>query len=104
MSSNNERPEWAAKLEDLRESLGLSQAALAKKLNVSPMAPSRWERAINRPSTAIYLKLGKMAGHPRCWYFWGEAGLTKEDLVQAVPDLARYFKAVIAFNLLLFPW
>lgn len=77
----NGRPEWAKKIEEMRERLGLSQAALAKKLNVSPMAPSRWERGINRPPSSIFLRLGKMIGHPLCWYFWGEAGLSKEDLM-----------------------
>lgn len=77
----NGRPEWAKKIEEMRERLGLSQAAMAKKLNVSAMAPSRWERGINRPPSSIFLRMGKMIGHPLCWYFWGEAGLTKEDLL-----------------------
>ncbi|HUR36405.1 MAG TPA: helix-turn-helix transcriptional regulator, partial [Terriglobales bacterium] len=77
----NGRPEWAKKIEEMRETLGLSQAALAKTLNVSPMAPSRWERGINRPPSSIFLRLGKLVGHPFCWYFWQEAGLSKEDLV-----------------------
>lgn len=77
----NGRPEWAKKIEEMRESLGLSQAALAKTLNVSPMAPSRWERGINRPPSSIFLRLGKLIGHPLCWYFWQEAGLSKDDLV-----------------------
>lgn len=77
----NGRPEWAKKIEEMRESLGLSQAALAKTLNVSPMAPSRWERGINRPPSSIFLRLGKLVGHPLCWYFWGQAGLSKEDLI-----------------------
>lgn len=77
----NGRPEWAKKIEELRETLGLSQAALAKTLNVSPMAPSRWERGINRPPSAIFLRLGKLIGHPFCWYFWQQAGLSKEDLI-----------------------
>lgn len=77
----NGRPEWAKKIEEMRETLGLSQAALAKTLNVSPMAPSRWERGINRPPSSIFLRLGKLIGHPLCWYFWQEAGLSKEDLI-----------------------
>jgi transcriptional regulator with XRE-family HTH domain len=77
----NGRPEWAKKIEEMRESLGLSQAALAKSLNVSPMAPSRWERGINRPPSSIFLRLGKLIGHPFCWYFWQEAGLSKHDLI-----------------------
>lgn len=78
----NGRPDWAKKIEEMRESLGLSQAALAKTLCVSAMAPSRWERGINRPPSSIFLRLGKLIGHPYCWYFWQEAGLSKEDLIR----------------------
>ncbi|HUQ50016.1 MAG TPA: XRE family transcriptional regulator [Terriglobales bacterium] len=74
------RPDWAKKIEEMRERLDLSQAALAKKLNVSAMAPSRWERGINRPPSSVFLRLGKLIGHPLCWYFWEQAGLSKEDV------------------------
>lgn len=74
------RPEWADRLEGLRESLGLSQAALAKKLNVSPMAPSRWERGVHEPPAGVFVELGKLAGKGGCWYFWEQAGLTRRDV------------------------
>ncbi len=74
------RPEWADRLEGLRENLGLSQAALAKKLNVSAMAPSRWERGVHEPPAAVFLELGKLAGKRDCWYFWERAGITRKDL------------------------
>jgi SOS-response transcriptional repressor LexA len=74
------RPEWADRLEGLRESLGMSQAALAKKLNVSAMAPSRWERGVHEPPAAVLLQLGKLAGKRGCWYFWERAGLTRRDV------------------------
>lgn len=75
------RPEWADKLERLRDTLGISQAGLAKRLHVSAMAPSRWERGINEPPAEIYIQLGKMVGEPACWYFWEKAGLKKADLL-----------------------
>jgi SOS-response transcriptional repressor LexA len=74
------RPEWASRLEGLRETLGLSQAALAKKLNVSAMAPSRWERGVHEPPADVFLELGKLAGKRGCWYFWERAGLTRRDV------------------------
>ena len=74
------RPEWADRLESLREGLGLSQAALAKKLNVSAMAPSRWERGVHEPPADVFLQLGKLAGKRECWYFWERAGLTRRDV------------------------
>jgi DNA-binding XRE family transcriptional regulator len=78
------KPEWAERITKFREGQGLSQAALAKRLNVSPMAPSRWERGINEPSSEIYMQLGKMAGNPDCWYFWQRGGLSREDIDNVV--------------------
>jgi SOS-response transcriptional repressor LexA len=77
------RPEWADRLERLRATLGISQAGLAKRLHVSAMAPSRWERGINEPPAEIYIQLGKMVGEPACWYFWEKAGLKKSDVLAA---------------------
>ena len=79
------KPEWAERITKFREGQKLSQAGLAKKLNVSPMAPSRWERGINEPSSEIYMQLGKMAGNPDCWYFWQRGGLSREDIDSVVP-------------------
>jgi len=78
------KPEWAERITKFRESQRLSQASLAKRLNVSPMAPSRWERGINEPSSEIYMQLGKMAGDPDCWYFWQRGGLSREDIDNVV--------------------
>jgi SOS-response transcriptional repressor LexA len=78
------KTEWAERITKFREGQGLSQAALAKRLNVSPMAPSRWERGINEPSSEIYMQLGKMAGNPDCWYFWQRGGLSREDIDHVV--------------------
>ena len=83
-SSEFVKPEWAERITRLREIQKLSQAALAKRLNVSPMAPSRWERGINEPSSEIYMQLGKMAGDPDCWYFWQRGGLSREDISNVV--------------------
>lgn len=79
--STKARPEWADRLERLRQTLGISQAGLAKRLHVSAMAPSRWERGINEPPAEIYIELGKMVGEPACWYFWEKAGLRKADVL-----------------------
>src|SRR5689334_842220 len=78
------KPEWAERITRFRESQGLSQASLAKRLNVSPMAPSRWERGINEPSSEIYMQLGKMAGNPDCWYFWQRGGISRADIDNVV--------------------
>jgi transcriptional regulator with XRE-family HTH domain len=74
------RPEWAEKIQRLRDRMRLSQTELARALGVSAMAISRWERAVNEPPAEGYIRLGKLAGDPDCWFFWQRAGLTKADL------------------------
>jgi DNA-binding transcriptional regulator YiaG len=74
------RPEWAERILKLRVQLGLSQTEFARRLDVSAMAISRWERAINEPPAEAYIVLGKMAGDHECWFFWQRAGLSKADL------------------------
>lgn len=78
------RPEWAVQIERLRQRLRLNQAGLARLLNVSPMAVSRWERAVNEPEASYYIHMGTLAGDPDCWYFWQRAGLPASDLKRAL--------------------
>jgi transcriptional regulator with XRE-family HTH domain len=105
------RPEWAVQIERLRERLHLNQAGLARLLNVSPMAVSRWERAVNEPEAAFYIHMGTLAGDPDCWYFWQRAGLPASDLKRAlrksktakaaqttVADLEHYAVPVVALT------
>lgn len=73
-------PEWARKIQALRQKLGLSQTTFAELLQVSAMAVSRWERGINEPPGEAYIALGKLAGSPDCWFFWERTGLKKSDL------------------------
>jgi SOS-response transcriptional repressor LexA len=51
------------------------------------MAVSRWERGISEPPSHTYIELGNIAGDPLCWYFWGRAGLSREDLLRVAPRL-----------------
>jgi transcriptional regulator with XRE-family HTH domain len=88
MGKRTTRPEWAERLEHFRKDLGWSQAALARKLNVSPMATSRWERGVNQPTAAIYIRLGKLAHNSDRWYFWEKAGLTRGD-IQPEPKISH---------------
>ena len=76
---SNGRPDWAARIERLRDRLQFSQTELARKLHVSAMAISRWERGVNEPPSHSYIALGKLAGIDGCWYFWERAGITKAD-------------------------
>jgi DNA-binding XRE family transcriptional regulator len=78
-------PEWSRQVKAFRQSLKLSQAELGKQVGASTMAVSRWERGILEVPSNIYIKLGNMAGDPRCWYFWGRAGLCSEDVMRVLP-------------------
>ncbi|MGI9100806.1 MAG: helix-turn-helix domain-containing protein [Terriglobales bacterium] len=78
------RPEWAVRIEKLRDKLQLSQTDFARKLDVSAMAVSRWERGINEPPANCYIILGKLAGSDGCWFFWERAGITKTDVRRAL--------------------
>jgi phage repressor protein C with HTH and peptisase S24 domain len=81
--------DWAEKLASMRRHLSLSQAAFGKRVGVSAMAVSRWERGTAEPSGSVYIKLGNLAGDPQCWYFWRRAGLTTEDVMRVLPDANR---------------
>ena len=69
----------------VRASLNLSQSQFARRLGASAMAVSRWERGIQEVPANIYIQLGNLAGDPRCWYFWGCAGLRTVDVMRVLP-------------------
>ena len=78
-------PDWATRVDKLRRRLNLSQSALGQQLQYSAMAVSRWERGIQEPPAACYLRLGELSGNPDCWYFWERAGLKSSDIMRALP-------------------
>jgi PAS domain S-box-containing protein len=82
-------PEWASTIKAVRGKLRLSQRELAKKLQTSAMAISRWERGEFEPAADAYLRLGKLTGDPLCWFFWGRAGLTTADVMRVLPKTGR---------------
>ena len=77
-------PEWAERIEKLRQRLTLSQSGLGQQLQYSAMAISRWERGLQEPPADCYIKLGDLAGVPDCWYFWERAGLKSSDVIRAL--------------------
>jgi SOS-response transcriptional repressor LexA len=81
------RPEWASMIVALRDRLSLNQTAFGQELHSSAMAVSRWERGAQEPPAHSYIELGNLAGDPDCWFFWGRAGLTTEDLMRVIPKL-----------------
>jgi len=54
--------DWSRKVLAFRQRLELTQAELAKKLNTSAMAVSRWERGEAEPPAKSYIQLGYVAG------------------------------------------
>jgi SOS-response transcriptional repressor LexA len=82
-------PEWSIKLDAMRHCLHLSQMEFGKRLNLSAMTVSRWERGVKEPSEGTYLRLGNLAGDPLCWYFWHRAGLSSADVMRVLPDANR---------------
>lgn len=81
------KPEWADKILELRDQLHLNQTAFGHKLHSSAMAVSRWERGAQEPPSHSYIEIGNLAGDPRCWYFWGRAGLRTEDVMKVMPEM-----------------
>jgi SOS-response transcriptional repressor LexA len=79
-------PEWAKAISELRRRLNLNQTNFGQRLHSSTMGVSRWERGMQEPSSHIYIELGNLAGASRCWYFWGQAGLRKEDVMSILPE------------------
>ena len=85
--SKSTSPEWARPIRELRQELGLNQAELGLRLHYSAMAISRWERGEQEPTDRAYIELGNLARNPKCWYFWGRAGLHSENLLRVMPKM-----------------
>jgi DNA-binding transcriptional regulator YiaG len=81
--------QWSRKILAFRHARKLTQSGLAKELNTSAMAVSRWERGEAEPSAEAYIRLGHLAGDPLCWFFWGRAGLNTADLLRILPVARR---------------
>ena len=91
-SRNKTKPtalQWAQEIRELRHRLNLNQQDLGQRLHYSAMAVSRWERGEKEPTDRAYIELGNIAGDPKCWYFWGRAGLSSENLMRVVPQLRQ---------------
>jgi SOS-response transcriptional repressor LexA len=76
----------------LRNRLGMNQSAFGHEVNSSAMGVSRWERGAQEPSSHSYIELGNLAGDPECWFFWGHAGLSSEDLMRVMPKLRKRYQ------------
>lgn len=84
-NTRDSKIEWARRIITLRRRLQMSQSELGQQMNASAMAVSRWERGVQEPPANIYVQLGNITGDPECWYFWGRAGLSSDDLMRVLP-------------------
>jgi len=57
----HERPKMSAEqIKSLRETMGWSQAELAKRLGVSQVSVSLWETGVNSPSRPVQMLFSKL--------------------------------------------
>ncbi len=82
-------PDWSRKILAFRQDRKFTQGGLARQLNTSAMAVSRWERGEAEPPAEVYIRLGHLVGDPLCWFFWGRAGLSTADLMRILPAARR---------------
>ena len=89
--------EAPSKVVRLRRDLGnLSQAGLAKRLNVSRIAVVKWESGTTVPGPHNYIELAKQA---RCSpslaaWFWKQAGIDESALRELLPEFKRSLQTV----------
>lgn len=88
------------KIKDLREKNNLTQAALAKKLNVTRSSVNAWEMGISIPSTALIVDLAKLF-HVSTDYLLGIKGTATLDIstlnekeIMILYELIEYFKTL----------
>jgi SOS-response transcriptional repressor LexA len=86
------KPGWAEMIAKLRERLNMNQSSFGHEVHASAMGVSRWERGAQEPSSHSYIELGNLAGDPECWFFWGRAGLSSEDLMRVMPKLRKRYQ------------
>jgi SOS-response transcriptional repressor LexA len=86
------RPEWAGMIARLRKRLNMNQSSFGHEVHSSAMGVSRWERGAQEPSSHSYIELGNLSGDPDCWFFWGRAGLSSEDLMRVMPKLRKRYQ------------
>lgn len=89
----------AEKIKPLRETNNLTQAALARKLNVTRSSVNAWEMGISVPSTSLIVDIAKLF-HVSTDYLLGIDKTSSLDLsglnereIMLVYELVEYFKS-----------
>ncbi len=73
------RAEWIGPIQRLLERLGVSQAELASRVGVSRATVTRWMKGSHEPTSASYVAMGNLLGHPEGSYFWERAGVDRSN-------------------------
>ena len=88
----------ADKIKQLRVSNNMTQADLAKKLNITRSSVNAWEMGISSPSTAYLVELAELF-HVSTDYLLGlsnnvtlDISSLSEQEIKIVYDLVRYFR------------
>jgi transcriptional regulator with XRE-family HTH domain len=91
----------ADRIAALRNSLGMSQTALAEVLGTKPSAISKWEAAKNRPNPDVFVRIAKLCDGADKLFFLDQAGLPPEFLEggQMAPEIFQGAKAMVARSL-----
>ena len=85
------KPEYPAKILQLRKALGMTQAEFGKlfagkrpETVAGPMAVSTWERGKHPPSAENYMRMGNMAPPELAIFFYHGAGLDIDAVERAL--------------------
>lgn len=86
------------RIKNLRVSANMTQADLAKKLNITRSSVNAWEMGISTPSSTYLIKLAQLF-HVSTDYLLGlsdnvslDVSLLNEQEIQLVHNLVQYFR------------
>lgn len=89
----------AERIKMLRENAGMTQTAVARKLNVTRSSVNAWELGISVPSTALLVELAQLFGVSTDYLLGIDrtstldvSGLSDDD-VRILHDLAQHLRA-----------
>jgi transcriptional regulator with XRE-family HTH domain len=68
----------------LRQRLGLTNSQLAGLIGTTEDQVRHYIKGRRMPKGKELIALGKLAGPPECWFWWGLVGLQKEDALKAL--------------------
>lgn len=77
------RVERGSRIAERRNSLNMTQAELAERLDVDPMSVSRWERGKSSPTAHVLGEVARALGVSADWILTGEPGPVDEPRTPA---------------------